>query len=75
MRKDLILNEVSFDFEQSQDDCGPSHKDQFLKVQIVDGGAGKYFVLETERWAIESIDDLKDIFDKIGKVIEQFPEN
>jgi len=71
MSKEILLNEVVFKFEQSPDDCGPN-EDQYLDVEIVDGGAGKYFVLKTERWAIDNIDELKTLFEKISKVIDQF---
>lgn len=36
----------------------------------IDNDEGCFFVLKTEQWAIESIDDLKKLFDRIEKVIK-----
>ena len=35
----------------------------------IDNG-GCFYVLETKRWAIDSIDELKALFDRISKVIK-----
>jgi hypothetical protein len=35
---------------------------------IDDGGC--FYVLETKRWAVDSINELKELFDRISKVIQ-----
>jgi hypothetical protein len=43
-------------------ECDESSQDlQSLKIFTNDNGAGKYIVFETERWAIDSIDELIEI--------------
>jgi hypothetical protein len=43
-------------------ECDESSQDwQSLKIFTSDNGAGKYIVFETERWAIDSIDELIEI--------------
>jgi hypothetical protein len=38
-----------------------SNNIQELKIFMEDNGTGKYIVFETERWAIDSIDELIEI--------------
>jgi hypothetical protein len=43
-------------------ECDESSQDwQSLKIFTNDNGTGKYIVFETERWAIDSIDELIEI--------------
>jgi hypothetical protein len=43
-------------------ECDESSQDwQSLKIFTNDNGAGKYIVFETERWAIDNIDELVEI--------------
>jgi hypothetical protein len=43
-------------------ECDESSQDlQSLKIFTSDNGTGKYIVFETERWAIDSIDELIEI--------------
>ena len=37
----------------------------------IDRGGGCFYVLETEGWAIESVDELQKLFDRINKVIKK----
>lgn len=32
--------------------------EQYIKLQAVDAGAGMYYVLETKRWAFESLEEI-----------------
>jgi hypothetical protein len=36
----------------------------------IDRDGGCFYVIETKRWAIDSVDDLKELFDRISKVIQ-----
>lgn len=43
----------------SQDaDCCSDGEPQTIEVFTQDGGAGKYFVIKTDRWAFDRIDEL-----------------
>jgi hypothetical protein len=37
----------------------------------IDADGGCFFVLKTEGWSIESVDELQKLFDRIKKVIEK----
>ncbi len=44
-------------FTQEGDSCN-ANKDQSLEIESQDAGAGAYFVIKTERWAFDSIEEL-----------------
>jgi hypothetical protein len=53
------VEDVTITYSQ---ECDESSQDwQSLKIFTNDNGAGKYIVFETERWAIDSIDELIEI--------------
>lgn len=45
-------------FSQSADCCDKGDSSQTICIQQEDGGGGPYWVVQTNRWAITSIDDL-----------------
>jgi hypothetical protein len=63
--------ELSFTFAQDNDCCDDGSVGQDLIVKSQDGGGGKYLVIETRRWAIDSIDEfvelLKQVKDAMGE--------
>jgi hypothetical protein len=52
------VEEMSVTYSQ---ECDESNNWQSIKMFTNDNGAGKYIVFETERWAIDSIDELVEI--------------
>lgn len=50
-------------FQQNTDAC--SEGDQFLNVEIADGGGGPYYIIKTDRWAFNDISDLVAILEKV----------
>jgi len=48
-------------YYQDSDDCDTSTLGQELTITADDGGSGKYFVIETKRWAMDNIEELIDI--------------
>ena len=55
------VEEVSVTYIQDRDSCDKGSSFQELKVFTDDAGNGKYIVFETERWAIDSIDEVIEI--------------
>jgi len=55
------VEEMSITYIQDADSCDTSNDNQQLQVFTEDGGGGKYLVFKTERWAIDSIDELIEI--------------
>ena len=47
---------------------------QELEIGLEDAGAGAFITLKTDRWAIDSPDDLKKIFDFVEKLKYQIDE-
>lgn len=51
-------------FEQDGD-CWVTEP-QTIEIEMTDGGGGSYWVLTTERWAINDIEDLIALLEKAG---------
>ena len=67
---DVEISQASITYIQEPDNCSSSEEYQRLEIHIEDAGGGKYIVLRTDRWAIDSIDDfitiLRDFKQRIG---------
>ena len=67
----MEIFEKSITYTQENDCCDPSELGQQLILKTQDGGGGSYVVIETERWAIDDIDEfckaLKDILEGCPK--------
>ncbi|WP_020474526.1 hypothetical protein [Zavarzinella formosa] len=55
-------------FTQEADSC--SEGIQALDVSMEDAGAGKFFVIKTDRWAFDKIEDLEAILAKVGAMFD-----
>jgi hypothetical protein len=63
--KDVFVGEVSIDLHQDADCCQSGDMAQELKIRLIDGGGGPFFVLETQRWAFDDPNEIKAILDSI----------
>ena len=61
------VDTVEVSYSQKADDMDDENSYQELKICIVDAGAGAYFYISTNRWAVDSFDDLKKLFTKFEK--------
>jgi hypothetical protein len=58
-RMKAVIEEISITYSQ---ECDESSQDwQSIKMFTNDNGSSKYIVFETERWAIDNIDELIEI--------------
>ena len=69
-----ILENATFNF--SQDGNCVDGGDEFLEIRCdsslgIDRDKGCFFILKTEQWAVESVEDLQVLFDRIKKVINK----
>lgn len=69
----LILEDASFRFSQDGNCLSPC--DEFLEVEVhsslgIDRDNDCFFVLKTEKWSIDSVEDLEKIFNRIRKVVK-----
>ena len=72
---DVTLNKVTFEFTQDEH-CMSNDMDGVESLTIectsdfgISNEGGGFFVLKTEQWAIDDIDELKLLFDKIKQAI------
>lgn len=68
MRKPQIVG-ATFVVTQEADCC--DDMPQQMAIEIADGGGGPYFVLKTDRWAIDDIEELKAILDRALASVDQ----
>ena len=61
------LGEAEFHFTQDPDSCAEHDFPQELVVKVTDAGGGHYIVVETQRWAFDSPDDLAAMVADIRK--------
>lgn len=61
MKKSWILWGLSATYTQDSDDNDDHQLGQTLEVSSVNGGAGNYTVLKTDRWAVDEISELMAI--------------
>jgi len=66
--KNYTINEYSIDLGQSSDSCDQSDLGQTLNIKTQDAGAGKYLVLQTERWAIDDINEFCETLKSIASI-------
>ena len=62
---------ASFTVEQDADSCAMNSLGQWLTVKVEDAGGGPFYVLETERWAVDSFTELQKTLDSIHNVMVQ----
>lgn len=70
-----ILESVTFTFSQEAN-CVDGGDVEVLNIRCesslgIDRDGGCFYVLKTEQWAFDSIDELKELVDRISKVISK----
>ena len=65
-------SEFKLTFEQDNDCVEDSDEGQFLSIRTENGGGGDFFIIETSRWAFESIAEITEMLkiyeDKYKKI-------
>ena len=69
-----LLEEASFRFSQDPNCLSNKDEYEFLEIEAVsslgiDRDGGSFFVLKTDKWSIDSAEDLEKLFDRIRKVV------
>lgn len=62
----VTMTTASAEYLQEGDDCS-NGAIQSLHINTEDAGAGTYFVIKTERWAFDSIEELIDVLKDFEK--------
>ena len=61
----VISQDFELTFTQEEDCC--SSEEQFITIKTQNGGGGDYFVINTDRWAFDCIEDLVRILYEFKK--------
>lgn len=69
----LILESASFKFSQDAN-CIDDNEYEFLEIRMesslgIDRDKGAFFVLKTDGWSIDGVEDLQAIFDRLTKIL------
>lgn len=61
------LQEIILTYTQENDDMAESSSDdlQYIKIIKTNAGGGSYFVIETQRWAFDTLENLIELFKKL----------
>ena len=70
-----LLEEASFRFSQDANCLSDRDEYEFLEIEArsslgIDRDNDCFFILKTDKWTIDSIEDLEKLFNRIKKVIE-----
>lgn len=60
-KEKITLGDATFLLEQENDGCDQGNYGQSLEVKVEDAGGGHYFVLKTERWAVDSPEEMANL--------------
>lgn len=74
MEQQPTLERATFTFTQDGNCIDGGDEQLVIRCESdlgIDRGGGCFYVLETEGWAIESVDELQKLFDRINKVIKK----
>jgi hypothetical protein len=69
-----LLEEATFRFSQDPNCLSDEDAYEFLEIEAhssigIDRNNDCFFVLKTEKWSVDSIEDLEKLFNRIRKVI------
>jgi hypothetical protein len=70
-----LLEEATFRFSQDANCLSDQDEYEFLEIEAksslgIDRDNDCFFVLKTNKWSIDSVEDLEKLFNRIKKVIE-----
>jgi hypothetical protein len=69
--KDVDISNMKITLTQDEDSCGEIDSPcQVLEVEFQDAGGGFYYILKTERWAVDSDKSLFEDLDNICKELD-----
>jgi hypothetical protein len=71
----ILLEEASFRFSQDANCLSDDDEYEFLEIEAksslgIDRDEGCFFILKTDKWSIDGVEDLEKLFNRIKKVIE-----
>lgn len=67
-KKSATPSKISIEYTQPAD--SNSDDIQMLRISTEDAGAGHYYVIETERWAFDDLNELMEVLQDFKKRLE-----
>jgi hypothetical protein len=69
-----LLEEAVFRFSQDGNCISESDQYEFLEIEAhsslgIDRDQDCFFVLKTEKWSVDSVEDLEKLFNRIRKIV------
>jgi hypothetical protein len=69
------LERCSFTFDQEGNGNGTTDEFETLTIECesslgIDNDEGCFYVLKTDGWSIDSVNDLQELFDRIQKILQ-----
>lgn len=62
----------SIEYRQEMHCCGPADGEEgVLRLQVQDGGGGRYVVITATEWAIDSLKDIENLTARIRAMMEK----
>lgn len=70
----LLLEEATFRFSQDANCLSDRDEYEFLEIETrsslgIDRDGECFFILKTDKWSVDSIEDLEKLFDRIRQVV------
>ena len=70
-----LLEEASFRFSQDANCLSDRDEYEFLEIEArsslgIDRDNDCFFILKTDKWTIDSIEDLEKLFNRIKKIVK-----
>ena len=72
MEEEVMLESARFEFTQEGNcvDGGLESLEIRMESSLgIDRDGGAFYILKTDQWAIEGVEDLQKLFDRINKVL------
>jgi len=70
----ILLEEASFKFSQDSNCLSDRDEYEFLEIETrsslgIDRDNDCFFILKTDKWSVDSVEDLEKLFDRIRNVV------
>jgi hypothetical protein len=70
----ILLEEASFKFSQDPNCLGSGDEYESLEIEAqsslgIDRDNDCFFVLKTEKWSVDGVEDLEKLFNRIRKIV------
>lgn len=68
----ILLEEAAFTFSQDANCLSSEYEHLTIEAQSslgIDRDEGCFFILKTEKWSVDGVEDLEKLFDRIRQII------